>query len=78
MAKFDAEALGKRLEVLNREQLTAIEKLSEALLHEMQRKDPVRVSAKHRERLARDPEKRAKDPSRRQQLPRARRRGEQS
>jgi len=75
MAKFDAETIGKRLEALNSEPLMAIERLSEALLHEMQRKDPVRVSAEHGERLARDPEKQVKDSSPREKLPRARRRG---
>jgi len=43
MAEFNAEKLGKRLDELNREQLTAVERLSEELLAEMQREGPARA-----------------------------------
>ncbi len=43
MAGFNADKLGKRLEKLNRGRLATIEKLSEELLKEMQRKGPVRA-----------------------------------
>lgn len=43
MAGFNAEKLGQRLDELNREQLAAIEKLSEELLTKMQRKGPARA-----------------------------------
>ena len=36
MADFDAEELGKRLEQLNREQLAALEQLSERVLRELE------------------------------------------
>lgn len=43
MAGFNADKLGERLDALNREQLAAIEKLSEDLLVEMRRKGPLRA-----------------------------------
>lgn len=36
MADFDADELGKRLEQLNREQLAALEQLSERVLRELE------------------------------------------
>lgn len=48
MAGFNAEKLGERLDSLNREQLAAIEKLSEELLTEMQRKGPIRAGDEER------------------------------
>ena len=43
MAGFDADKLGERLDKLNRGKLAAIEKLSEDVLEEMQRKGPIRA-----------------------------------
>ena len=43
MAGFNADKLGERLDELNREQLAALEKLSEDLLTEMQRRGPLRA-----------------------------------
>ena len=43
MAGFNADKLGEQLDALNREELAAIEKLSEELLTEMQRKGPIRA-----------------------------------
>lgn len=50
MAGFNADKLGEQLDELNREQLTALEKLSEELLSEMQRKGPLRAGDDERER----------------------------
>ena len=49
MAGFNADKLGEQLDALNREQLAAIEKLSEELLTEMQRKGPLRAGEDGRE-----------------------------
>ena len=49
MARFNADKLGAQLDELNREQLAAIEKLSEELLTEMQRKGPMRAGDDKRE-----------------------------
>ncbi|NIW23452.1 MAG: hypothetical protein GWN29_02230 [Gammaproteobacteria bacterium] len=49
MAGFNADKLGERLDELNREQLAAIEKLSEDLLTEMQRKGPIRAGDDERD-----------------------------
>ncbi len=52
MARFNADKLGEQLDELNREQLAAIEKLSEELLTEMQRKGPIRASDDERDSSA--------------------------
>ena len=45
MAEFDADELGKRLEKLNREQLTALEQLSDQVLRKLEegRRGPKRA-----------------------------------
>ena len=45
MATFDADALGKRLEAINRDTLASIEREAEELLQRMQRKGPLRADA---------------------------------
>ena len=58
MAGFNADKLGEQLDELNREQLAAIEKLSEELLTEMQRKGPIRPSDEVRDSSAEIPPQR--------------------
>jgi len=45
MARFDADALGKRLEAINRDALAAIERETEELLSAMQRRGPLRADS---------------------------------
>ena len=47
MAEFDADKLGERLEQLNREQLTTMEKLVEKLLADMKAGKPVPKRSDH-------------------------------
>jgi hypothetical protein len=75
MAKFDADELGKRLEELNREQLASLEKVTEGLLHDLQRKGPIRAGTGEYQISAGDRVARGQTPRRQPPGPPAQRTG---